>query len=76
MDQAQAAQSFASQRVVFEFGDYKPLFITDNDILNDTMAINQNPQLSSQFLGELPQAVRKFRGAALGRLYPAAVEPL
>ena len=76
MDQAQTAQGPFSQGVVAQVGDDQTLFIADDDVLDDTGAIDQDADLPANFNRQLDETGGQFLAAELCRWNAPAVEPL
>jgi hypothetical protein len=51
VDQAQAAQRPSAERVVLKVRYHQPLFIADDDVFDDTGAVDQDSDLAADLGG-------------------------
>jgi len=76
VDQAQTAKCLFSQGVIPEIRNYNPLFIADDDIFDNALAIDENGDLATDIIGKFNEAGSQFLSTELRRRYTPPVESL
>jgi hypothetical protein len=74
MNQTQTAQPFASKGIVLQVRDQDTFFGTDDDLLDSTVAVDQQANLAVQFQREFNQAGSQFGRTAFICRDTASVE--
>jgi len=75
MAKPQATQALLAKGVVSKFRDIELTFVTDEDIFDQADSIDEHPDLTSGFLGQLRHTQGKFRGYQISRRNSATIEP-
>ena len=73
---AQAAQAVGSGAKASDVGQEDALVITDHDVSNGTLAVNQHADLAIEFLRQFAEVAPEFLSDDLLRRYFAAVDVL
>jgi hypothetical protein len=76
MDQAQSAQASLAKRIVAQFRDDHPFFVTDNDVFDHTGSVDQYADLAADIGRDFHKAGAEFVGAEIGRRDAPPVEAL
>jgi hypothetical protein len=76
VDKTQSAHDPFAERIITQFGDHDPSFITDNDVFYAAGAIDKNGDLTAEFAGKFDETGSQFMGAEFSNRYPPAIQAL
>ncbi|MHB8056859.1 MAG: hypothetical protein ACYDHC_03070 [Desulfuromonadaceae bacterium] len=74
MDQAQTAHDPLAERVITQFWDYDPFFVTDDDIFDIAGTVDKDGDLATQVAGELDEPDSEIVRAEFRNRNPPAVK--
>jgi hypothetical protein len=76
VDQAQSAQGALAQWIVAQIRNDQSLFVTDNNVFNNTGTVDQDTDLAADIGREFYKAGAELMGTELGRRDTSPVEAL